>query len=230
RSSPSMELNHDQGGRNHVDVSRRVRRRRERRGRRSFRLVLLGRRRGPHSEHDIRHDVPCLGAERRPPEGLDSWGRRHSHPAGPLPAPRRRGGAAFVSPTTGPTAGHGPARQSSSSPTASKAPLLERNRLPARSPWECTAPKRSSSAWTPGSSTRFTSIWLPCCWAQECGFSTISRTHRSSSGIRQSSPVWVSRICAIQCTRRRPSAAQGTFPHTRVSENHLFAPAIETEE
>ena len=23
-----------------------------------------------HSEHDIRHDVPRLGAERRPPEGL----------------------------------------------------------------------------------------------------------------------------------------------------------------
>ena len=37
----------EQGCRNHVDVSRRVRRRRERRGRRSFRLVLLGRRRGP---------------------------------------------------------------------------------------------------------------------------------------------------------------------------------------
>jgi hypothetical protein len=36
-------------------------------------------------------------------------------------------------PTTCPTAGHGPARQSSSSPTASKAPLLERNRLPPRS-------------------------------------------------------------------------------------------------
>jgi hypothetical protein len=49
-------------------------------------------------------------------------------------------------PTTCPTAGHGPARQSSSSPTASKAPWHERNRLPARSPWECTAPKRSSSA------------------------------------------------------------------------------------
>jgi hypothetical protein len=67
------------------------------------------------------------------------------------------------SPTTCPTAGHCPARQSSSSPTASKAPLLERNRLPARSPWECTAPKRSSSAWTPGCSTRSTSIWRPCC-------------------------------------------------------------------
>jgi hypothetical protein len=33
-----------------------------------------------------------------------------------------------------------PARQSSSSPTASKAPLLKRNRLPARRPWQCTAP------------------------------------------------------------------------------------------
>ena len=35
------------------------------------RLVLLGRRRSPYSEHDIRHDVPRLGAERRPPERLD---------------------------------------------------------------------------------------------------------------------------------------------------------------
>ena len=25
---------------------------------------------GPHSEQDIRHDVPRLGAERRPPAGL----------------------------------------------------------------------------------------------------------------------------------------------------------------
>ena len=33
-----------------------------------------------------------------------------------------------------------------SSPTASKTPLLERNRLPARSPCWCTAPRRSSSA------------------------------------------------------------------------------------
>ena len=39
------------------------------------------------------------------------------------------------SPTTCPTAGHGPARPSSSSRTASKAPLPERNRLPARRPW-----------------------------------------------------------------------------------------------
>ena len=31
-----------------------------------------------------------------------------------------------------------------------------------------------------------------------------SRTHRPSSGIRQSSPVRVSRTCAIPCTRRRP--------------------------
>ena len=26
---------------------------------------------GPHGEHEIGHDVPRLGAERRPPEGLD---------------------------------------------------------------------------------------------------------------------------------------------------------------
>jgi hypothetical protein len=37
------------------------------------------------------------------------------------------------------------------------------DRLPPRGPWEYTAPKRSSSAWTPGCSTRSTSIWLPCC-------------------------------------------------------------------
>jgi hypothetical protein len=45
---------------------------------------------------------------------------------------------------------------------------------------------------------------LPCCSAQECGCSTTSRTHPSSSGIRRSSPVWVSRICVIPCTRHRP--------------------------
>jgi hypothetical protein len=33
----------------------------------------------------------------------------------------------------------------------------------ARSPWECTAPKRSSRAWMPDYSTRSTSIWLLCC-------------------------------------------------------------------
>ena len=37
-----------------------------------------------------------------------------------------------------------------------------------------------------------------------CGCSTTSRTHPPSSGIRPSSPVWASRICAIPCTRRRP--------------------------
>jgi hypothetical protein len=31
----------------------------------------FGRRRGLHSEHEIRHDLPRLGAERRPPEALD---------------------------------------------------------------------------------------------------------------------------------------------------------------
>jgi len=55
---------------------------------------ILGRRRGPYSEHEIGHDVPRLGAERRPPEGLtdevgamltgrrtfevaDGWGGQH---------------------------------------------------------------------------------------------------------------------------------------------------------
>jgi hypothetical protein len=41
--------------------------------------------------------------------------------------------------------------------------VFERNRLPARSPWECTEPKRSSSAWTLACSTRSTLTWLPCC-------------------------------------------------------------------
>jgi len=53
---------------------------------------------------------------------------------------------------------------------------------------------------------------------QRCGCSTTSRTHRSSSGIRQSSPVWVSRTCAIPCTHRRPSAGQETFPNTGAGE------------
>jgi dihydrofolate reductase len=49
--------------------------------------------------------------------------------------------------------------------------------------------------------------WLPCCSVQECGCSTTLRTHRPSSGIRQSSPVWVSRTCAIPCRgARRPHA------------------------
>jgi hypothetical protein len=45
-----------------------------------------------------------------------------------------RWGRLSSSPITCPMAGHGPARQSSSSPTASKAPLLERNWRQARSP------------------------------------------------------------------------------------------------
>ena len=110
-----------------------------------------------------------------------------------------RGMCPLSSPPIGcPTDGHGPARQSISSPTASKALLLKPNQLPARGRWECMAVKRSSSAWRPGCSTSFRSIWLRCCWAQECRCSTKSRRHRSFSGVRQSLPVWVSRICAIQ--------------------------------
>src|SRR5438132_12724063 len=45
------------------------------------------------------------------------------------------------SPTMCPTAGHGAARQSNSSPTASKPPSLERNLPRARSPCSCMAPK-----------------------------------------------------------------------------------------
>ena len=51
-----------QGCRSHVDVSRRVRRRSERRRRRGVRLVLLGRRRDPHAEHEIGHDVSRISA------------------------------------------------------------------------------------------------------------------------------------------------------------------------
>jgi hypothetical protein len=108
----------------------------------------------PSADHlrGLQAEVGAMLTGRRTFEVADGWGGQH-----PWDVP------ASSSPTTCPRAGHGPARQSSSSPTASKAPLLERNRLPARSPWECTAPKRSSSAWTPGCSTRSTSIWLPCC-------------------------------------------------------------------
>ena len=112
------------------------------------------------------------------------------------------------------------------------------DRLPPRGPWEYTAPKRSSSAWTPGCSTRSTSIWRPYCWAQECGCSTTSRTHRSSSGIRRSSRVWRSRICAIPCTRRRAcseprlgdSASSGgsrTFLNVGPVPRHARTPAAD---
>ena len=37
------------------------------------------------------------------------------------------------------------------------------------------------------------------------GVAEVFDWYRPSSGIRQSSPVWVSRICAIPCTRRSPS-------------------------
>src|SRR5215208_7563019 len=82
----------EQGCRSHVDVSRRVRRRCKRWGRRGFRLVLLGRRRGLHSEDAIRHDVSGLRAEhlrglmaevgalvsgRRTFERAGGWGGQH---------------------------------------------------------------------------------------------------------------------------------------------------------
>ena len=35
-----------------------------------FDWYFSGRRRGLHGERDLGHDVPRLGAERRPPEGL----------------------------------------------------------------------------------------------------------------------------------------------------------------
>src|SRR5215203_3861471 len=82
----------EQGCRSHVDVSRRVRRGCKRWGRRGFRLVLLGRRRGLHSEDAIRHDVSGLRAEhlrglmaevgalvsgRRTFERAGGWGGQH---------------------------------------------------------------------------------------------------------------------------------------------------------
>jgi dihydrofolate reductase len=108
----------------------------------------------PSADHlrGLQAEVGAMLTGRRTFERADGWDGQH-----PWDVP------AFVVTHHVPTGGHGPARQSSSSPTASKAPLLGRNRLPPRSPWECTAPKRSSSAWTPGCSTRSTSIWLPCC-------------------------------------------------------------------
>jgi dihydrofolate reductase len=108
----------------------------------------------PSADHlrGLQAEVGAMLTGRRTFEVADGWGGQHSWDV-----------PAFVVTHHVPTAGHCPARQSSSSPTASKAPLLERNRLPPRSPWECTAPKRSSNAWTPGCSKRSTSIWLPCC-------------------------------------------------------------------
>ena len=169
----------------------------------------------PSADHlrGLEAEVGAMLTGRRTFEVADGWGGQH-----PWDVP------AFVVTHHVPEGWPRPARRSSSSPTAS-APLLERDRLPARSPWECTAPERSSSAWTPGCSTRSTSIWLPCCSARECGSSTTSRTHRSSSGIRQSSPVWVSRICAIPCTRRRPP---GSCDHesVRMLVAALLTPAL----
>ena len=147
----------------------------------------------PSADH-LRGLVAEVGAMltgRRTFERADGWGGRH-----PWDFP------AFVVTHEVPDGWPRPGSTVDSSPTASKAPLRERKRLPARSPWECTAPKRSSSAWTPDCSTRSTSISPPCCSAQECGSSTTSRTRRSSSEIRQSSPVWALRICAIPSTRR----------------------------
>jgi dihydrofolate reductase len=64
---------------------------------------------------------------------------------------------------------------------------------------------------------RSTSTWLLSCSAQECGCSTTSRTHRPSSGIPQSSPVWASRICAIPCTRRRSARIPSALSVLRVA-------------
>ena len=103
----------------------------------------------PSADHvrGLMAEVGAFLTGRRTFEVAHGWGG-HTRGMYPLSSP----------PTTCPTAGHGPARRSSSSPTASKAPLHEPDRLPARSPWQCTALKRSSSAWTPGCSTRSTSI------------------------------------------------------------------------
>ena len=108
----------------------------------------------PSAEHlrGLTAEVGAMLTGRRTFEVADGWGGQH-----PWDVP------AFVVTHHVPDGWPRPGSMVQFVPTASKAPLLERKRLPARSPWECTAPKRSSSAWTPGCSTRSTSIWLPCC-------------------------------------------------------------------
>jgi hypothetical protein len=108
----------------------------------------------PSADHlrGLAAEVGAMLTGRRTFEVADGWGGQH-----PWDVP------AFVVTHHVPDGWPRPGSTVQSSPTASKAPLLERNRLPAQSPWECTAPKRSSSAWTPGCSTRSTSTWLPCC-------------------------------------------------------------------
>jgi hypothetical protein len=108
----------------------------------------------PSADHlrGLMAEVGAMLTGRRTFERADGWGGQH-----PWDVP------AFVATHHVPDGWPRPGSTVQFVPTASKAPLLERNRLPARSPWECTAPTRSSSAWTPGCSTRSTSIWLPCC-------------------------------------------------------------------
>jgi dihydrofolate reductase len=91
----------------------------------------------PSADH-LRSLVAEIGAMltgRRTFERADGWGGNH-----PWDVP------AFVVTHHVPDGWPPPGRRSSSSPTASKAPSRKRSRLQARSPWEFTAPRRSSSA------------------------------------------------------------------------------------
>ena len=169
----------------------------------------------PTAEHGIGHDVPRLGAERRPPEGLDGRDRRHAHRSAHVRARRRLGRPAPV----------GCARLRRHPPRARRLATarLDRRvrhrrhrkrrcsseigrrpevRARARRPNDPAVPGRRAARRDPHRSG------CRVARQQECGCSTTSRTHRPSSGIRQSSPVWGSRICAIPCTRRRSTGRE----------------------
>ena len=97
-------------------------------------------------------DVGAMLTGRRTFERAEGWGGQH-----PWDVP------AFVATRHVPDGWPRPGSTVQFVTDGIETPLLERKRPPARSPWECTAPKRSSSAWTLGCSTRSTLTWLPCC-------------------------------------------------------------------
>ena len=142
---------------------------------------------------------------RRTFEVADGWGGQY-----PWDIP------AFVATHQVPDGWPRPARQSSSSPTASKTPLLKRNRLPTRSAWECRAPKRSSGAWPPACSMRSIDLAAVLLGAGVRLFDHLANTGRPRESTV--SPAWVSRICAIRA-RRRPSAVQRSFRNAGPGED-----------
>ena len=196
-----------------------------------FDWYFFGRRRGLHSEQDHGHDVPRLAAERRPPEGFGGRGRGHAHRSTHVRGRRRLGRPAPV----------GCARFRRHSPRARRlatarldGPVRHRRHRKRRCSSEigCRpevrgSARRPNDPAVPGRRAARRDPHRSGCRVARRGSaaSTTSRTHRSSSGIRQSSPVWVSRICAIPCTRRRPP---GSCDHesVRMLVAALLTPAL----